>query len=172
LEARVKVRLRIVSVCGSWAFEDKAIQPVLLMAQRHTFSRPERLKSPERIARLFKEGESFLAYPLRIVWMALPDAADAPMAQAAFSVSKRTFRSAVARNQIKRRMREAYRLHKAELYAALASSGCPPLELMVLYIAREPLSYAEIGSGMAKVIRKLPKGCSGRRAAAGSVVDN
>ncbi len=109
-----------------------------------------------------------MAYPLRIVWMALPQTEGAPSVKAAFSVSKRTFRSAVARNRIKRRMREAYRLHKAELYTALSAAGCPPLELMVLYIAREPLSYADMESGMLKVIRKLPKGCSGRRAA----VDN
>lgn len=137
-------------------------QPILPMASRHTFSRPERLKSAERIARLFKEGESFLAYPLRIVWKAVTEGSENPPVQAAFSVSKRTFRSAVARNRIKRRMREAYRIRKAALYEALEAAGCPPLELMVLYIAKEPLSYADMESGVSKMLRKLPKDCSGR----------
>ncbi len=127
------------------------------MTSKNTFERAERLKSAVVIARLFKEGESFMAYPLRIVWLPLPADPPPPFpVQAAFSVSKRVFKSAVARNLLKRRMREAYRLHKSGWYARLHEAGSPALAVMLLYVAKEPLPYAEIEGGVRKMMRKMP----------------
>lgn len=82
-----------------------------------SFDRTERLKSRKVIGALFKGGQSYVAYPLRVVWVPLGDetATEHP-AQVAISVSKRAFKTAVARNRIKRQIREAYRLHKHEFY--------------------------------------------------------
>jgi ribonuclease P protein component len=142
------------------------------------FTREERLKSKKTIARLFASGQSFIAYPLRVVWEALPAASLQPdkgeirppvgaghtksppsgwrgaggEALVAISVPKRVFKTAVARNRLKRRIREAYRLNKDGLYAKLAGRR---IALMLLYIAKEELSYAEIEAGVKKMIRKL-----------------
>jgi len=127
-----------------------------------TFSRQERLKSRKIIGQLFKGGESFVAYPLRVVWVsAEPNPAfpvadkqlTTPPAQLAISVPKRNFKTAVARNLLKRRIREAYRLHKHELYEKLADRR---IALMFMYIAKEELSFAEIEAGVKKMIRKFP----------------
>ena len=127
-----------------------------------TFSKQERLKSRKIIGQLFKGGESFVAYPLRVVWIpaepvsTLPATSENPAepgAQLAISVPKRNFKTAVARNLLKRRIREAYRLHKHELYEKLADRR---IALMFMYIAKEELSFAEIEAGVKKMIRKFP----------------
>lgn len=129
-----------------------------------TFSKHERLKSRKTIAQLFKvgKGNSFVAYPLRVLWLDAPMTGEAPptplaerdgAAQIAISVPKRAFKTAVARNRIKRQIREAYRLHKAGLYEKLAGRR---VSLMLVYIAKEALPYAEIEAGVKKMIRKFP----------------
>jgi len=122
-----------------------------------TFTRSERLKSKKLLGGLFKGGNSYVAYPMRVVWSPLP--ADHEPAniqvQVAFSVPKRNFKTAVARNLLKRRIREAYRLHKHELYEKLATED-ERIALMLLYVAKETLSFAEIEAGVVKMIRKFP----------------
>jgi len=132
-----------------------------------TFTRQERLKSRKTIARLFKEGNSFVAYPLRVVWLELEgeraregervrneeSVEEDFTTQVAISVSKRTFKNAVDRNRLKRRIREAYRLHKHDFYEKLADRT---VALMLTFIAKEDLAFAEIEAGVKKMIRKFP----------------
>ena len=142
-----------------------------------TFTRQERLKSRKTIGRLFNGGHAFMAYPLRVVWIekvpssdgkavvatdaTMNTAAHLPLGegsgvgsiQIAVSVSKRTFKTAVQRNLLKRRIREAYRMHKHELYEKLAGRN---VVFMVMYVAKEELPFAEIESGVQKMIRKFP----------------
>lgn len=129
-----------------------------------TFSKHERLKSRKTIAQLFAvgKGNSFVAYPLRVLWLDAPTTPPPPStqlterdgaAQIAISVPKRAFKTAVARNRIKRQIREAYRLHKAGFYEKLAGRH---VSLMLVYIAKEALPYAEIEAGVKKMIRKFP----------------
>lgn len=119
----------------------------------HRFLPAERLKSRKVIAGLFQGGHAFLAYPLRVVWMYSETPGAAPV-QVAVSVSKRTFKTAVQRNLLKRRIREAYRLQKHELHEHLSVAG-RQISLILIYVAKEPLEYAEIAGGVKKMIRKL-----------------
>ena len=143
---------------------------------QHTFLRAERLKSEKVITRLFnKEGRSFSCYPLRLVWSEIirtkktNDAIDEEVShlpdfpiQFALSVSKRTFKRAHDRNLMRRRIREAYRLHKHELYEMLkkpqfAAYQNKQFAFMVLYVAKEELPYAEIERGIKKMFYKFGK---------------
>jgi ribonuclease P protein component len=75
--------------------------------------------------------------------------------QVLISVPKRNFKTAVARNRLKRQIREAYRLQKQEFYDKIEASDLN-ISLMVSYIAKEALPYAEIEAGVRKLIRKFP----------------
>ena len=121
---------------------------------RFTFKRHERLKSRKTIGRLFKKGRSHGAYPLRLVWLELPEnegAAGAPV-QFGGSVPKRNFKSAVARNRLKRRGKEAWRVNKPWLYEQLAGPG-KQFAFMVLYTGKEEFEQAKIESSLRKLNR-------------------
>lgn len=103
---------------------------------------------------LFLTGNSFLSYPLRVVWKIcdrLP--ADVP-AQSGFSVPKKTFKHAVDRNTLKRRMRESYRQHKSVLYERLMLTD-KRLVIMLIYIAKEELPFTIIEPAVMKAIDKI-----------------
>ena len=75
----------------------------------HTLHKAERLCSRKALESLFGRGNpSLTAYPIRAVYMTVPEAGVRIM----ISVSKRYFKQAVKRNRIKRQIREAYRLNK------------------------------------------------------------
>ncbi|MEQ1744345.1 MAG: ribonuclease P protein component [Saprospiraceae bacterium] len=127
----------------------------------YSFSRCERLKSRTLIGRLFREGNSYMAYPLRVVWLPVEEGHSAQRffeenrAQLAVSVPKRAFKSAVARNRLKRQVREAYRLHKHELYEKLAAAD-RQIVLMLVLVAKDNIPFGDIENGVRKLIKKFP----------------
>ena len=118
-----------------------------------TLHKDERLCSQKTIGELFTSGESFLAYPLKIVFLKIELPQPVPV-QAAFTASKRNFKRAVKRNILKRRMREAYRLNKPSLYSELALKDLH-LAIMFVYIGKDIAEYPVIGKAMISAIKKL-----------------
>jgi ribonuclease P protein component len=118
-----------------------------------TFHKEERLCSQKLIGELFSTGESFLAYPLKVVFLKTKLDVSYPV-QAAFTVSKRNFKRAVKRNQLKRRMREAYRLNKSNLYADLAAKNLQ-IAIMFVYVGKDIVEYPAIEKGMISAFKKL-----------------
>ncbi len=124
---------------------------------RYTFGKEERLKSRKEIERLFGgQSPSFGQYPLRLVWLKREEAEVPCPIQTGFSVPKRRFKHAVMRNRLKRRMREAYRLHKHQLYEAIQEEGTAYV-WMLLYVGKEEHTYASIEEAMRQVIRRFLK---------------
>lgn len=121
-----------------------------------TFKKAERLKSLKVIGGLFKDGQSFGVYPLRLFWSAQPLEPGAAPVQFTVSVAKKNFKSAVARNRIKRKVREAWRLNKHRLYRKL--EGNPQqYACMVLYVAKEDLPSTQIEKAMQTMIHLFYK---------------
>ena len=130
------------------------------------FSREERLKSTKIINALFKGGRSFSCYPLRLVWqevvkseLPLSIQSNSPILFS-LSVPKKSFKRAVDRNVLRRRVREAYRLNKEKIYNLLNDNELysqKQFAFMVLYTAKEELSYLEIEKGIKKMIYKFEK---------------
>ncbi len=116
----------------------------------------QRLKSHKVISSLFQKdkSQSFGAYPLRLIWVVLAPEEGAPAIQSAFSVPKKAFRRANRRNTLRRRMREAFRLHKDLLTTTLAAQD-KRFALMWLFTSKEELSYAEIEKSMIFAIHRF-----------------
>jgi len=120
----------------------------------HTFKKEERLCNKRLIDELFHNGSSFLCYPFKVSWLLVEESQQFPV-QIVFSVSKRRYKRAVDRNLVKRRMREAYRLHKElQLYDPLNDAGKKIL-LSLRYIGKEIAAYELIEKKMLKFLTQL-----------------
>lgn len=121
--------------------------------QRYTLSKEERLSWKRYIDLLFEKGQSFVAFPLRVVYLSVEE--DLP-ARASFlvSVPKKKFKRAVKRNLIKRQVREAYRVRKYELIEPLEAKNKSML-VAFLYLDKEIHPFATMEKAMNKAIRLL-----------------
>ena len=124
--------------------------------QRNTFPLKEHLKSKKTIEKLYAEGTSVTAFPLRAVFIEQGTEEQEPQAAILISVAKKRFRHAVDRNLVKRRIREAYRTSKHSFVAALQNKG-KKMAVAILYIDTRHNSTAFIKRKMEKLLDGIIK---------------
>ena len=107
--------------------------------KRYTLSKEERLSWKRYIDLLFEKGQSFVAFPLRVVYLPLEEEMSAPVS-ILISVPKKKFKRAVKRNLIKRQVREAYRVRKYDLIDPLTEKTSACLLLSSIWIRKSILS--------------------------------
>jgi ribonuclease P protein component len=118
-----------------------------------TLKKNERLCSQKIIGEMFSSGESFLSYPLKVVFQKTDSSQPYPV-QASFTVSKRNFKRAVKRNLLKRRMREAFRLNKPGFYDELAAKELH-IAVMFVFIGKDMIEFSVIEKAMISAFKKV-----------------
>lgn len=121
---------------------------------RNTFPLKEHLKSKKVIERLYAEGTSVTAYPLRAVFIEQTIEEQDVTAAILISVAKKRFRHAVDRNLVKRRIREAYRTSKHQFIETLENNG-KRMAVAILYIDTRHNSTAFIKRKMEKLLDSI-----------------
>ncbi|TKG93542.1 ribonuclease P protein component [Puteibacter caeruleilacunae] len=121
---------------------------------RFSFGKSEKLCSKLVIEKLFSEGNSFVVFPLKFVWVKHELCADTHV-KSAFTVSKKSFKRAVKRNLLKRRMREAFRLNKPDFIDRLPKSDDAGIGMMVIFLGKELMDYSRIERAMNKGLQKM-----------------
>ncbi len=113
---------------------------------RHTLPKAERLSGKTAIAALLEKGRYVTAGCLRVCYC-VDNALE--HSRILVSVPKKSFKRAVKRNLLKRRIRESYRLQKELLTL--------PCDLMFVYTPREVLPSAAIFAAMTEALAAVDK---------------
>jgi ribonuclease P protein component len=124
----------------------------------NSFTQSERLTSRKDIDELFKVGKTFFSHPLRSIYHITSNTSiEKGTVKVVFIVAKRSFKKAVTRNQIRRRIREAYRLNKHELIEAAKNNNEQLLNIAFVYSHNEVCDYNTIEISVVNLLRKLEK---------------
>jgi ribonuclease P protein component len=123
--------------------------------KRFTLSKDERLSWKRYTDRLFAEGKSFVAFPLRVVYIPITEEEPTlPTVSIMVSVSKKRFKRAVHRNRVKRLIRESYRLRKYNIIEPLDEKKTKLL-VAFIHIDKELPSFAFLRKAMDKAMKTL-----------------
>jgi len=125
----------------------------LISEGKNTFPKSEKLTGKKAIQELFQRGSSIFSYPYKVYFQTVSPVSPY-FPQFLVSVPKRTFKSAVTRNLLKRLIREAYRLNKQ----LLAFEEHTHIEYIAfVFVGKEVLDYAFLEQKMKKVLEKVVK---------------
>jgi ribonuclease P protein component len=125
------------------------------MAGTFSYNKFEKLKSRKQIELLFAKGKSISSFPVKVFYLPVEHTPVHPV-QVGVGVSARNFKKAVDRNTIKRRMREAYRLHKLPLHEHLITNQ-KSVAVFILWIDKQLPTAAALQDLMPGVLEKLIK---------------
>lgn len=107
-----------------------------------------RISSSDEIAGIISSGKAISAYPLKLFYIKREGAAE--YSRMAVSVPKKSFKRAVDRNLLKRRIRESYRIHRVEL-----DSKNNLYNILIIYTGKEIYNYDRIDKAIRGLLAKI-----------------
>jgi len=119
----------------------------------NTFPKKEHLYGEKVITRLHEQGNVFMSFPFRVVYMLAGEDEIVPV-RMMVSVPKKRFKLAVKRNKIKRLIRETYRLNKMEIID-FANVHNLKLYISFQYVSNDIATFEMINKKMKNAIKKL-----------------
>lgn len=124
-----------------------------------------RLRHRNVVLRLFAEGHGLYVHPLRMTVLVeerdrlarlfrgnVPPYVD--RLQMMVTIPKKKFRHAVDRVLLRRRIKEAYRLHRAPLAAAVEATPGKYMHIAFTYVGNEIKPYASLEKRVKKLLEK------------------
>ncbi|MDD2961179.1 MAG: ribonuclease P protein component [Muribaculaceae bacterium] len=114
----------------------------------------EKLCSRSAIDKIFKEGYTIFAYPLRASFIIKDSENGYNDARFLITVPKKKLRHAVDRVQMRRRIREAYRLSRSLILPALDENG-KSIEIAFIYLSDSLKSYQSIETKIADLLNNI-----------------
>jgi len=125
-----------------------------ILIVKYTLKKNEILSSRKQINSLFSVGKSIFKYPFKMVYIVkdIESEKDSPVLFS-ISVPKRKIKTAVKRNLIKRRTREAYRLNKQILLDKVPEGK--QLIFMFIFVGDQAKSYDIIQNSILNLINKF-----------------
>ena len=137
--------------------------------ERLTFHKSERLRHHSLVDSLYRNGKTIYEFPFRLTWKSLNQESLEAMfrnkvpdgigrLQMMVTVPKKKRRHAVDRVQMRRRIREAYRLNRVSFRKKLEEEpDIRTLSLSLVYIHDKNLPYKNIEEKIRIVLDKLGK---------------
>ena len=113
-----------------------------------SFPKKQHLAQREVIAVLASRGRTLFKYPVKAYWLPREDADGGGCPRYVFSVPKKSFKRAVKRNLLKRRMREAVRLNQGECLGTFAA------DYLLVYVAKDICPYSVIEAAIREILSK------------------
>lgn len=116
----------------------------------------ERLCSRTVIDNIFAHGHSVTAYPLRAVYRCSP--AESPamcLPRLMITIPKKKIRRAVGRVLMRRRTREAYRLHRRALLVPALQTAGQRVDVAFVYLSKQLVPYAVIDDKMREILTAI-----------------
>lgn len=117
------------------------------------FRKEERISVEKRVETLFSQGDSYMAYPFRVVFLETAQHQTAPLS-VLISIPKKRLRSAVDRNRMKRLTREAYRLNK-HLLDGIFLGREAHIDLAFIYVKDTLSDFTTVEKGVRKALNTL-----------------
>lgn len=116
-------------------------------AAKHGLSKSEILRHKRSISNIFSSADAIkvTCFPLKFIVISVKNP-EPGRVEVLFTVPVRNIKRAVDRNLIRRRMKEAYRIQKAEIQKVMARDKS--LNIGVIYISKEILSFEVISSAL------------------------
>ena len=135
------------------------------MSKLFTYQKADKLKSRKQTQFLFSKGQSMNAFPIKLIYTiesandlsadySIAEIISKGVLQAGVGAPSRTFRKAVARNKVKRLLREGYRLEKPAFLSSTALQG-KRVNLFFLYTDATILSQLEIQEKIKQLLTRL-----------------
>lgn len=127
------------------------------LTPKNSFAKTERICSNKIIKNLIVQNKTIFVYPFKCYYNIEEADIQNNTNQIAISISKRLFKRAVDRNLLKRRTKEAYRIHKNSLDCTEEETNHTHFKILLVYIAREILPYQQIEKSLVQVLKLLSK---------------
>jgi ribonuclease P protein component len=119
----------------------------------YKLKKEEKLCSRTAVDRLFGEGKSLMAFPLRAAYRLRPRG-EHPV-QFLISIPKKRIRKAVGRVTLRRRVREAYRLNRRELLQGPLEQAGWGVDIAFVYLDSNPAPYSVIDEKMRSLLSRI-----------------